>query len=166
MLFQEFFYTERLVFRPFNNHDLSDLAAIVADPNVMKFVGDGIPLDTSATELWIKNSRKNVKTFGYGTGAVIDRSSGQLLGWAGFARPEGEAEELIYGFGQAYWKRGYGTEILAALISYAWNELGMTELRATIFGQNYVSKKLLENSGFKCASNTSVGSTNFILNRP
>lgn len=140
--------TARLTFRPFAPEDLDDLARIVADPEVMRFVGEGVTLDRATAALWIARSRDNVARYGYGTGAVVETATNRMVGWAGFARPEGEPEEVVYGFARAAWGRGYATEILAGLVAYAFGELRMTEIRATVDPDNAVSRRVLARAGF------------------
>ena len=151
MMVEEFFRTPRLIFRPFATGDLDDLARIVADPEVARFTDDGEPLGREMTELWITRSRGNVERFGYGTGALIERSTGRLVGWAGFARPEGSPEEIIYGFEKAAWGKGYASEIVEGLIRFAFDTLNLPELRATIHPENAASHRILRKFGFRDA---------------
>ncbi len=51
------FETPRLIVRPFEAEELDALAAIAGDPEVMRFVGDGQPLDRAAVAEWITKSR-------------------------------------------------------------------------------------------------------------
>lgn len=112
---QEFFRTERLIFRPFDVQDADAFEAIVSDPVTIRYVGDGKPLDRAEVELWITKSRQNVEAFGFGTGAIVEISTRDFIGWSGFARPEGEPEEIVYGFSQMVWGKGYGTEFVSGI---------------------------------------------------
>ena len=155
-----FFNTDRLVFRRFEPNDLDALAAISADPDVSRYIGDSNPLTREQTRIWIDNSRQNVKQHGYGTGAVVDRGSQLLIGWAGFARPDTGPEELIYGFDRAYWGQGFGTELLAGLITWAHNTLGLKSVHATVYPQNTASIAMLVHKGFKLVDSCYQGDSN------
>lgn len=144
----EFFRTERLLFRPFAVEDIDAFHAIAGDPEVMRFVGDGDPCDRALTALWIERSRENVDRFGYGTGAVIERETGRFIGWSGVARPEGQPEEIVYGFARDAWGKGYATELVRGLILFAFGTLNLPELRATVDPENAVSAHILEKCGF------------------
>lgn len=146
---EEFFRTKRLVFRPFDPADLDALAAIVADPEVVRHVDDGQPMARETAALWIERSRENVARFGYGTGAVIETATGRLIGWAGFARSPGEPEEIIYGFEKPAWNRGYGAEIAEGLVWYAFQDLDHPEVRATTYAENLASHRILRTLGFE-----------------
>ena len=142
--------SERLVVRPFEETDADRLVTIFADPDVARHVGEGDPLDRDMAELWVSNSRANLRRFGFGTGAVVERVSDRVIGWAGFARPEGEPCEIVYGFERAAWGKGYGRELLSALIDFA-AARGIDPLRATVHPDNAASIRLLTRAGFRLA---------------
>ena len=143
------FETERLVFRLFEPGDADDLERISADELTRRYVGDGSALSRAQCEEWIRNSRDNVAKFGYGTGGVVFRESGALIGWAGMARPGDGTEEVIYGLDRAYWGRGLGTELLSGLMAWARDSLRLSELRATVAMQNDASIRMLLKFGFE-----------------
>ena len=111
-------------------------------------MGDGQPLSRELTRQWIDNSQENVARFGYGTGAVVLKETGELIGWSGIARPEEGGEEILYGLYRDFWGQGYGTELLQGLLSWAWETLYLGELRATVHRQNEASVRMLESAGF------------------
>ena len=175
MLLNDTLGTPRLILRPFVDADAPLLVALFADPLVHRHVDDGQPLSMKMARLWVERSRENLVRHGYGTGAVALRETGELIGWAGYARPGDGSEELIYGLAPKYWRRGLGTELLDALIGFACARQ-ITPLRATVASANTGSVRLLENAGFAlmergyegeadcdlyefdCASRDSVGS--------
>lgn len=142
--------TARLVVRPFVQADASLLVAVFADPEVHRFVDDGQPLAPDVAALWVERSAANLERFGYGTGAVVERASRELIGWAGFARPGDGSEEVVYGLRRASWGRGLGTELLAGLVGFA-AKRGISPVRATIDPANRASAHLLRRAGFVLA---------------
>ena len=142
--------TERLAVRPFVATDAPLLVALFADPEVHRFVDDGQPLAPDVAALWIERSAANLERFGFGTGAVVERASGELIGWAGFARPGDGTEEVIYGLRRADWGRGLGKELLAGLVAFA-DERGLSPIRATVDPANGASVHLLRQAGFVLA---------------
>lgn len=150
------FQTSRLTVRPFEPEDLDALAAIACDPQVMRFVGDGRPLDRAGAAEWIARSRENVARHGYGTAAVLERKGGVLVGWAGVARPPEGGEELIYGLAPAWQGQGLGREILDGLIAAA-RARGGRQLRALIYPDNHASAAMLTRAGFTLADTAYEG---------
>lgn len=142
--------TARLVVRPFLAADAPLLVALFADPQVHRFVDDGLPLAPDVAALWVERSAANLERFGYGTGAVVERAGGELIGWAGFARPGDGTEEVIYGLRRASWGRGLGQELLAGLVSFA-AERSISPVRATVDPDNAASVHLLQQAGFVLA---------------
>lgn len=142
--------TAHLVVRPFVAADAPLLVALFADREVHRFVDDGQPLAPDVAALWVERSAANLERFGYGTGAVVERAGGELIGWAGFARPGDGTEELIYGLRRASWGRGLGRELLAGLVAFA-QKRGIAPIRATVDPANGASVHLLRQAGFALA---------------
>lgn len=156
--------TPRLVIRPFEPGDAADLVLIFADPSVARFVDDGGPLSPESAALWVVRSGENLQHYGYGTGAVVERASGRLIGWAGFARPEGGPEQIIYGLAAAYWRQGLGTEVTEALVNFA-DKSGIGTVSATVDPANVRSIKLLLNHGFHLVESNHRGDADSDLYR-
>lgn len=148
--------TPRLAVRPFSHSDVPELVKLFADSEVRRFVGDGEPLDPETASTWVTRSAENLERFGYGTGAVVERASASVIGWAGFARPEYGGEEIIYGFARQYWRKGFGGELVRALVRFA-EEQGMSEVRATVDPDNAGSIALLVGEGFRLSERAHKG---------
>ncbi|MCT2559780.1 GNAT family N-acetyltransferase [Tsuneonella sp. YG55] len=154
--------TERLSIRPFVQADVQFLVRLFADPRVARFVGDGSPLAPEDARLWVRRSAENLAHHGYGTGAVIERASGDAVGWAGFARPGDGSEEIVYGLAASRWGKGYGGEIVDALVGFAL-ERGIAPLRATVDEANAGSIAILERRGFRLAARDYGGEAGSLL---
>lgn len=157
-----FFATERMLFRRFEQSDLDELARISTDVAVNRYVGDGQPLSRENTQAWINKSRSNILQFGYGTGAVVEKERQTLIGWAGIGRPADDngLEEVVYGLDSPYWGMGLGNELLAGLVRWSRETLGLHELRATVYPQNSASITLLSRHGFVLVDDCYKGDTN------
>jgi ribosomal-protein-alanine N-acetyltransferase len=156
--------TSRLVIRPFESSDIPGLTAMFSDPAVSRYVGDGGPLSEKDAALWVRRSGENLQCYGYGTGAVVERSSGRMIGWAGFARPEVGAEQIIYGLVAAHWQQGFGREILKALLQFA-DSRGLDPVLATVYPANANSIRLLRSQGFRFIEHNHGGELNSDLYR-
>ena len=85
--------TPSLLLRPFDEADLDAYAAIVADPEVMRFLGDprflGEPLDRADAWRSMATFLGHERLRGWSNNAVTETATGKLLGRCGLWRPEG-----------------------------------------------------------------------------
>src|SRR5690349_20831967 len=91
--------TERMVLRTFTESDVDDLAALNADPSVMRLLSGGkpIPRETTEREILPAILRDYDRVPGCGTWAAVEKASGLFLGWFELrASDDGTEAELGY----------------------------------------------------------------------
>lgn len=140
--------TERLVLRPVGLADVDDYADLLADPEVMRYVGlvagqilareETEKLVGGATDAWPKN--------GYGRWSVFERGSDEFVGFSGFRR-EGDMPELICLLRPKFWGRGFATEASNACLNYGFSTLDFSEVCAYCRPSNGKARRLLERLG-------------------
>jgi len=109
--------TERLSLRAMREGDLDAYAALLADAEVMEFMGG--PADREEAWHSIAFLLGHWALRGYGIWALEERASGVFVGRAGLLRPENRpATEIAWMLARPYWGRGYATE--AAKAAKAW----------------------------------------------
>jgi [ribosomal protein S5]-alanine N-acetyltransferase len=145
--------TDRLRLRPFLDEDLDALAAIYADPEVMRFVGSGggsgLSRARTHARLWLMRIRFVQQ--GYGHLALIEKSSGALIGRCGLSLWDVESVcelEIGYLLARAAWGRGLATEAATAVRDYA-RARGMTRLICLIDARNSASVRVAERIGMR-----------------
>lgn len=80
---------------------------------------------------------------------VYEKSSGQAIGFAGMEEIQpGIYEDMGVALGPDFVGKGYGKQILNAMVDYAKNELGAKKMILSARSQNIASKKLQEACGF------------------
>lgn len=79
--------TDRLILRGWRDDDLDALAAINADPEVMRYIMDGSVRDRLQSADNLQKMIANWEERGYGLFAVEVRETRVLIGWAGLAVP-------------------------------------------------------------------------------
>jgi RimJ/RimL family protein N-acetyltransferase len=161
------FETDRLFARHFQKEDLDDFAALCADVEVMRFVGDGRTLELSEVAHWIEVCQEKYAKRGYGTSAIFERSTGDFIGYCGVVRaPDLDFDELIYVFRRDSWGKGYATEIAREMLSYVFRISTLRSISATIDPSNQLSKQVASKIGMietPLADNTV---SHWILHRP
>lgn len=145
--------TDRLRLRPFEEHDVPALAAVLAEPDVTK----NITANASTPERCLASARHRIGWHnrswderGYGVWALTARG-GELLGWCGFAAPDiGDDPEILYGLAPQHWRRGLATEAARAAITWLFAQTDAGGASAVIFGRlNAGSVALIGKLGFR-----------------
>jgi RimJ/RimL family protein N-acetyltransferase len=140
--------TDRLQLRMFRPDDLEAYAAMCADPEVMRYLGDGKAL--SRADAWRQMAMilGHWQLRGFGLWAVEERASGDLVGRIGFFQPEGwPGFELGWMLRRASWGKGYATEGGRRALAHAFTELGRTHLISLIRPTNQASIRVAERLG-------------------
>jgi RimJ/RimL family protein N-acetyltransferase len=140
--------TERLLLRGWRDSDLDGWAAIAADVDVMRWVGE--PAGMNREDAWrhIAYLVGHWELRGFGLWAVEERDGGELVGRIGLNHPEGwPGLELGWTVVRSRWGRGYATEGGRAAIDWAREELGADHLISLIADDNSRSKRVAEKLG-------------------
>lgn len=112
--------TERLVLREFRGSDFEPYAEMMADPQVVRFLGTGVPLPREEAWRSLAFHAGHWALRGFGTWAVEERATGAFMGRIGCLQPEGwPAFEIAYTLGRPFWGKGYATEGAAAALRWA-----------------------------------------------
>ena len=148
-MLETIFTTERLLVRHFYPGDLDVFAALCADPQVMRYVGDGTTLPRSEVVRWIGICQEKYAARGYGTSAVFERASGDFIGYCGVVRaPGNDFDELIYVLHTHVWGQGYTTEAAGAMLRYVFERAPLDRIYATIYPENHASVHVVTKLGF------------------
>jgi RimJ/RimL family protein N-acetyltransferase len=141
--------TARLRLRPFTAADHDAIHAVYADPEVMRYVGHGAHRALAETVRALRGYADALAARGYGFVAVVERSSGVVVGDAGLHPLAGRGPdvELGYTLARAAWGRGYGTEAAGALRDHAFAVLGVPRVMAQVEPANLASRHVLEKVG-------------------
>lgn len=150
MITQPLFETERLLVRHFGPDDLDDFAALCADPEVLRYVGDGTTLTRDEVAHWIRVCGNKYAARGYGTSAVFERATGRFVGYCGVVRaPGNDFDELVYVFDRRAWGKGYAAEAGQAMLGYVFGRSALERIYATIYADNLASQRVAEKLGMR-----------------
>lgn len=149
--------TDRIYLRPFSMDDVESFAKICANPNVMRYIGDGKPVSHAVIAAKIPEWIELYEKQNYGLMAIIIKGTEELIGFCGLIHQIVDGDgyiELGYRLDEAYWGKGIATEAALAFIDYAFNELEIPMLISIIHHKNDASKRVAKKVGMKLMKQT------------
>ncbi|MGH9551709.1 MAG: GNAT family N-acetyltransferase [Terriglobales bacterium] len=160
-----FIETERLILRPFTEEDLPSLAALYADPVVMRYYPQTYNVDETQERLNI--TLEAYKSVGYHLLATILKAENKFIGRCGIVRQTVESEQLPeigYMLDKDYWGKGYATEAARALRDFGFTNFDFGALYSLIRPINTPSQAVAGRMGMTLAKVVSYGGYEHNLN--
>jgi ribosomal-protein-alanine N-acetyltransferase len=151
-----FVETERLVLREILPSDAYGMYELDSDPEVQKYVGNNPISSISEAERTIESIRNQYLNNGIGRWAVIEKNTGNFIGWSGLKLVTETTNNHInyhdigYRLIRKYWGKGFATESATAVLKYGFNKFLLKKIYAIADVNNSSSKKVLEKIGLKC----------------
>jgi RimJ/RimL family protein N-acetyltransferase len=141
--------TDRLILRSWTTNDFESFAAMSADPEVMRHLAiDGKPLSRFAAWQAMAGIVGHWALRGFGMYAVVERSTGSIVGRVGPWQPEGWPDfEIGWTLRSEYWGKGYATEAAKRCVDYSFRELGRAHVTSFITPENHRSIRVAERLG-------------------
>jgi len=137
--------TERLVLRRPTLADVKAIARLANDRRIAQNTARiPHPYAVSDAEVFVNLVAGQPQD----TNFLITRD-GEMIGGVGIDLSKSAAPEIGYWLGVPFWGQGYATEAARAVIDYAFDEFGATELRAGARVVNTASRRVLEKCGFQ-----------------
>jgi RimJ/RimL family protein N-acetyltransferase len=145
--------TERLHIRPFRADDLDAICEVWGDPEVMRFVGEGVAFDRPAIAEGLRKRAESASDpLAPGTWAVELKGTG-VVGSAGLSplqEPDGTAtHEVAYHLARAHWGRGLATEAARAWVEWGLGLAGLARVIGLTYAENVASQRVLEKIGMR-----------------
>lgn len=150
-----FVETERLIIRELVPSDDDGMFELDSDPAVHQYLGNKPVKTIAESRELIAFIKQQYNDFGIGRWAVMEKLSGDFIGWAGLKfitdaiNGHSHYYDLGYRLIKRSWGMGYATEAAIAVVKYGLEELNLNEIYGMTDIGNQASKKVLQNSGFK-----------------
>ena len=132
----------------FRQDDLEAYAAMCADAEVMRYIGDGKPVDRVGAwrQMAMMCGQWHLK--GHGQFALEERATGALLGRAGYFEPEGwPGFEVGWLLRRESWGHGYALEAARVVVRRAFTAMGRERVISLIRPANARSIRVAERLG-------------------
>lgn len=142
--------TERLCLRAPDERDIAPWFARATDRESAALAGDAVPESLAAGVEWLARAR-------------LQRAEGRAFKWAIHRRGDGDSigsitlsfkpedpqlAELGFVLARAFWGQGLGTEAAHSVLRFAFDALGVSEVRAEAAARNLASRRILAKLGF------------------
>jgi RimJ/RimL family protein N-acetyltransferase len=147
--------TERLVLRRWDvAGDLDAYADICADPEVMRFIGDGRVATRDETAERLEQFEQTWNELGFGLFALERRDTGECIGNTGLAVPDFLPEilpavEIGWRLARSEWRRGFATEAARAALAFAWDPVGLDRVVSVHVVGNDPSGNVMQKLGMR-----------------
>jgi len=146
--------TARFILREILPTDVDGLFELDSDAEVHKFLGNEPVKSKEQIVAVIDFIRQQYVDFGIGRWAIVDKRTGNFVGWTGlkFVTEETNKHTNYYDLGyrliKKYWGKGIATETAKSVIDYGFTNLNIDNIFAIVHPENNNSKKVLDKLGF------------------
>jgi RimJ/RimL family protein N-acetyltransferase len=146
--------TPRLVLRRWRTDDLPAMAAVNADPEVMRWIADGSVADHERTAAGVAACERHWEEHAFGLFAVEVRGTGELAGFTGLAVPTFLPEimpavEIGWRLGREHWGQGFATEAARAALRFAFTDRGLDRIVSVHQIGNVASERVMRKLGMR-----------------
>lgn len=148
--------TARLRLRPFAAGDVDVLHAHWTDPDVRRYLWDGVVIPREQVVAVIEESASAFAARGFGFWVL--EADATFVGFAGLRPlPDGDDVELYYGLAPAHWGRGYATEASRAVLRHGFDAVGLDPIYIRTDGPNVASVAVMRRLGAEYVRTDPVG---------
>lgn len=147
--------TARLILRPFTRTDFDSFAAYWADPNMARYTRGGQPVNRADAWPRFLQHPGHWAMCGFGFWAVEEKSTGLMIGEAGFIDLMRDYHPKVNGVPEIGWaiapsaqRKGYATEAAQAVVAWGRQHFGPIRVIAAVNQANIPSIRVAEKCGF------------------
>jgi len=137
--------TKSLVLREFFEIDAYELFQMNSDKELMRIVNEKPYKSEDEAIFFIENMVKHYQDYGFGLWGVHEKKSGRFVGWGGF-RETKFGPVINIRLKRKFQNKGYGSEVLDAIVDYGKNELKLEKIAAKANKNQPETLKLLQKS--------------------
>ncbi|OQW62861.1 MAG: GNAT family N-acetyltransferase [Nitrospira sp. ST-bin5] len=146
------FDTERLLLRQWGDADPGPLAALNADPEVMKFYP--APLSRTESDAMANRCRSLIAERGWGLWAAEKKDTHEFIGYVGLHTPASELPfspcvEVGWRLAAEHWGKGFATEAARGALRIGFESLALLEIVSFTSIGNIRSRAVMERLGMR-----------------
>lgn len=147
--------TERLILRPLTVDDADEIHYYFSDPAVYEHIPPNPSTSLEETREKLEKILKMGQESGYGSLAVIEKSTGKLIGDCGiFPSDVDESKiEIAYRFARHTWGKGYAVEAAQAVLRFSFDKYEFGSIISITGPEHAASIRVMEKLGMKHTGN-------------
>ena len=150
--------TPRLLLREKRLEDAPFFLELNSNPIVIQYTGDVAFKDLKGAENIVRYVMNQYTQNGYGRLLVIEKATGNYLGWCGLKyHPDTKETDIGYRFLQSEWGKGFATEAAKACIDYGFSNLNLTRIIGNAMKENIASINVFKKLGMTYFEETLIG---------
>lgn len=138
-------------FRPLDTKDTEAIHSYASDENVKRFIGWPLMKTQEETRSYVEEMLKRESAGTHLYASIVLKATQEVIGTAMLFNFDREANhaEIGYVFHGKHWGRGYGSEAVALMNAFAFDNLSLRKLHARVVDANVGSVRVLEKNGFE-----------------
>lgn len=155
--------TDRMIIRETTEEDIDEFYEMYKDPRMTKYM-EPLYQDIENEKKYAREYREKVYACqGFGIWTLLDKNTKKCIGRAGLTYRCGfDNVEIGFAIGTEYWNKGYATEAIKAILSFA-KEENLGPVNALIMHGNEASIHVVEKFGFKYVEDAKSGGLDFAV---
>lgn len=140
--------TDRYILREILETDIAGMFDLESNPEVHKYLGNKPVSSIDKTLDVIRYIRGQYEQYGIGRWAVIEKNSGEFVGWSGLkyetlVRDDMDYYDIGYRLREKFWGQGIATETAMAALKYGFETMKLDEVYGGAHVENIGSNKVL-----------------------
>lgn len=141
--------TERLIMRPMHANDAEDMFDYAQREDVTTYLLWSPHPSVSYTRDYLKYIETRYDVGDFYDWAVIERSSGKMIGTCGFTRIDmpNNVGEIGYVLNPDFHGKGYGTEAAREALKFGFDVIGLHRIEAKFMEGNRASRRVMDKLG-------------------
>lgn len=143
-------FAQDIRLRELTEDDIPAWFARATDTESADLAGDPVPASIEMGHAWLQRHREQFRQNAALRWAIVPEGLATSVGTVGIAVTSAQERTAELGIvvGRAHWGRGFGTSAARLAIRFAFDTLGLAEIRAEVLQRNLASLRLLEKAGF------------------
>ena len=133
--------------REFSVEDAAAMFELNSDPEVLQFTGDKAFGSIEDARIFLENYDQYA-LHGFGRWAVIQKSTGNFIGWCGLKYSASTDEvDIGFRFFKATWNQGFATEAAKKCLQFGFDKFGIKRIVGRAMIENTASINVMKKIG-------------------